>query len=90
MDGLETGSSLADLRRFINHNSAGLRTAAVRFPLFVAGTNLYRHEIAGGLVPFNTLAERNETQVRGTIATQNNTQMDASTVGLLYDRAIWP
>jgi hypothetical protein len=85
-----SGGTESGVFTIINHNAAGLRTAAVRFPLFVAGTNLYRHEIAGGLVPFNTLAERNETQVRGTIVTQNNTQMDANVIGLLYDTTLWP
>lgn len=85
-----SGGTESGVFTIVNHNSAGLRTSAVRFPLFVAGANLYRHELAGGLVPINTLQERNETQIRGIIVTQNNTQMDASVIGLMYQRALWP
>ena len=74
----------------INHSAAGLRSAAIRFPLFVAGTNVYRHEVAGGRVPINTITERGETQIRGTLVTQNNTSLDASAIGLLYQRPLWP
>lgn len=85
-----SGGTESGVFTVVNHNSAGLRTAALRMPLFVAGTNIYRHELAGGRIPLNTLQERNETQIRGTLVTQNNTQMDASVVGLLYQKSLWP
>lgn len=71
-------------------NSAGVSTTAVRFPLFVAGVNLYRHEIAGGMVPFNRQAEKTEVTVRCSVVTQNNTVLDASVLGFLYQTSIWP
>lgn len=85
-----SGGTESGVFTIVNTNSAGVQSSALRMPLFVAGTNVYRHEIGGGRVPFNTLSEMTETQVRGIIVTQNNTQMDASAVGLLYQRALWP
>jgi len=75
---------------FLNTNSAGRNLTAVRFPLFAAGTSVYRHEVGGGLIPYNMITQMGETQIRVLAVTQNNTQADASVLGLLYDNAIWP
>lgn len=71
-------------------NSAGLSVTAIRFPLFASGVSLYRHEVAGGSVPFVRLAEKTEFNVRGQLVSQNNTILDGSAIGLLYQNSIWP
>jgi hypothetical protein len=71
-------------------NSAGVTISPVRFPLFVAGVNMMRHEIGGGVVPFNRIAQRNEFSMRSILVTQNNTVVDVSVLAFLYDNAYWP
>jgi len=84
------GGTESALFSIVVTNSAGRSLSPVRFPLFVAGVNAYRHEVSGGTVPFNRIAEKNEVQVRGVTVTQNNTTMDAAFLALLYDNTYWP
>lgn len=75
---------------FVVTNSAGRTANTVRLPLFAAGTSLYRHELAGGLVPYTMVPAMSETSIRVGSVTQNNTQVEAAVIGLLYDLTIWP
>lgn len=75
---------------FFNVNSAGRSINAVRLPLFAGGTSLYRHELGSGLIPYNMIAATGEASIRASQVTQNNTQVDAAIIGLLYDSTIWP
>lgn len=71
-------------------NQAGRQLAPLRVPIFLAGHNPYRHEVANGLVPFVVIQPRNEATQRVTISTANNTQIDISILAFLYDVNIWP
>lgn len=87
-----TTSGVSEGARFVfaNSNSAGRIINAVRFPVFASGNSLYRHELAGGLAPYLTVSATGETSVRVSSVTQNNTQVDGSVLGLLYDLTLWP
>lgn len=71
-------------------NSAGLTVVPLRFPLFASGASFMRHEIAGGQVPFVRLQQRTEFSVRGSFVSQNNSVLDASLIGFMYDNLLWP
>ncbi len=89
--GLTTnGFSEAARFLFVIANSAGRTLNTVRLPLFAGGTSIYRHELGGGLLPYNMITATNATSVRVAAVTQNNTSVDCVTVGLLYDLALWP
>lgn len=85
-----SGTTESVIMAFVVTNQAGRSLSSVRFPLAITGANIYRHEIAAGLVPFNRLTARTEVSIRGTLVTANNVVADASTIGLLYDNSLWP
>lgn len=90
--GLTTGGGTENARfTFLSTDAVtGLKRSTVRLPLYASGTSLYALEVGGGLVPFATLAQKTEAQVRIVSVSQNNTMVDAVAFGLLYDSAIWP
>lgn len=89
--GLITSGGVESARfLFVITNPAGRTINTVRIPLFANGVSLYRHELGGGLLPYNTIAAMNETLIRVSAVTQNNTAVDAVVLGLLYDSNIWP
>lgn len=71
-------------------NQAGRQLAPLRVPVFLAGQNPYRHEVANGLVPFVVIPSRSEATQRVTVSSANNTQVDVSVLAFLYDVNIWP
>lgn len=71
-------------------NPAGRTLTAVRFGLTANGNSLYRHELAGGTLPFFTLLARNEISWRALAVTQNNTALDVAVLGVLYDENYFP
>ena len=71
-------------------NSAGRTLTVVRFSLFAAGTSLYRHETAGGTLPFFTLTERSALTWRALSVSQNNTALDVATLAIQYDENYFP
>lgn len=75
---------------FVASNSAGRQLNVVRIPLFANGASLYRHEVGDSILPFNSVSATSEFTVRASSVTQNNTQVDASVLGLLYDNSLWP
>jgi len=74
---------------FVTTNSAGRQINAVRLPLFAGGQSIYRHEVGCG-VPYNTVSATSSTAIRVLSVSQNNTQVDASVIGFLYDLSLWP
>jgi len=89
--GLTTSGASQNARFvFVSTNPAGRQINAVRIPLLANGSSLYRHEIAGGLVPYNTLPAKYETSIRIGSVSQNGTQVEASVLGLLYDITLFP
>lgn len=75
---------------FMVVNNAGRRLTPVRLPISISGSNLYRHEVLGGLSPFNIVAQRVQFSIGVVSVSQNSTQVDASVLGLLFQNSIWP
>lgn len=84
------GGTESALFSIVTTNSAGLSLTAVRFPAFASGVSFIRHEVASGVVPFVRLPEKTEFNIRGMTVSQNNTVLDASLLGFLYQNSIWP
>lgn len=75
---------------FMSRTPAGRELMTVPFPLFAAGTSIYRHETAGGLTPFVSLSAGNEATVRALSVTQNNMVLDTAILGLRFDTTNYP
>lgn len=56
----------------------------IRISLFAAGVSLYRHEVAGGLVPLVSVPAQTSFGLRASAVTQNNTAVDVAGLGILY------
>lgn len=69
---------------------SGNKLAPLRLPIVSSGGTPYRHELAGGLIPYVIVNQRFEVDMRVSVVTANNTQVDCSILALLYDRSIWP
>ena len=75
---------------FMSRTPAGRELMTVPFPLFAAGTSIYRHEVAQGLAPFVSLPAGSEATVRALSATQNNMILDTAILGLRFDMTNYP